>query len=289
MAPPPDIHPQFGNLICRRRGRVMSWILAILLLPLGLGASAVAVVAVVVELTSSPPTRTVGGFVMAFFFGGIGGILLSAGLMCLQPAAARIWFYEHGALRRRWGRETAIPYDRAVSLEYEELRRVAHGMYAGTSVELVIRSDDGRSIRFAGMHKERCTSGIIVLNRTFEGTDEIESVRDTIAAFIADRMQRQVLDGHQVDWCGRASLGTAGITPLRGRLKRQVLPWAEIEMRTTDDDEFGLHLRGERKSFLVVPPTKVNFWPGLELALRFMHTAAPPALEQPAGITEPAT
>lgn len=288
MAPPPDIHPRFGNLICRRRGAFVAWILVILLLPLGLISLVLAVVGLLGGLIGGPGTSLAGTLVWVLVFGVLGGTIGGAGLWCLQTAAARIWFYEHGALRRRWGRETAIPYDRAVPLEYEELRRVTHGMYAGTSVELVIRGEDGRSIRFAGMHKERCTSGIIVLNRTFEGTDEIESVRNAIAAFIADRMQRQVLDGHQVDWCGRASLGTAGITPLRGRLKRQILPWSEIQMRA-DDGDFGLYLRGEKKSFLVVPPTKVNFWPGPELALRFMHAAAPPAPEQPAGLTGPAT
>ena len=203
-----------------------------------------------------------------------GGALMWFGIRGLLRTLTTISFYEHAAVRRRFGREIVIRYVDTTSISYGVAEQRHHGARIGAVVTISLEDSKRRRIAFTGNHRER-VSGMFSW-RKVESIDELDSVRDTISEHIADAWEVRVLNGEEVPWCGRVLISEGGLATYRGDTKSRLTPWGEIVRSSSSNQRHFFHRRGESDAFVRVSKSKANFLPGLMLIHRLLKASRQP-------------
>lgn len=256
----PDPTSEFGRVICERSARFTNWALFVLAaLPaiffLSLGV-----------FTQDRWTWLIAG---AFFSYGA--------YYAARQALTSIRFHELAAVRRILGKTTIILYTEATSLTYRLVRTNIHGIPVGTTVTIKLAADK-RKISFAGTHKTRKGSQFFGIKAR---VDELDELRDHISTIIADHLGDTLLRNEPVTW-GPATLHHDGLVPRRGKYKRQLIPYAQIDRQSAASGWYSLFRKGDKRRFLAMPMATANFWPCLALFSRMVAVSQPSAAEVPA-------
>ena len=273
MAKPPESHPEFGKFICARGHSALYWLVGVILSVCGIVAVVGSGASLLQLLPAPKGAKTDIG--MTLIMAAIGAGVLWAGIASIQLSRVRLFFFEHGLVRRRGRKDLLVAYQSAISLRYHVTRRFVNGVYAGTTMDFELIDDEGRRIRYSGSHKERAAGLFTILTKKFEGSDEMDGVRGVIAGTIADRLQGYLLDGATLEWGRDATLCADGLTPRKGKAKGRLIPWAQLDRMKADNGAFYLFRRGEDRSCVGVALSAQNSWPTLEVALRMIRANAP--------------
>lgn len=266
----PTFHPDFGRLICKRRGSFLYWLGALFVVPLGLLSTALGIGGVIAMSISGNASAAAGIFMLAL----LGGTVLWVGITMLIRAATTVRFYEQAAVRRRWGRELVIRYLDAVSLSFGTEMQHLKGAYIGTLIQIAIADAAGHRIKFSGGQHER-VSGMFWW-RKIESIDELEKVKDIISENIADAWELRILSGEEVPWCGRALISAEGLRRYRRHESGKLTPWTAIVRSSQSPGWQYFHRRGESDAFIQVSKSRPNFLPGLTLIHRLLKAAHQP-------------
>lgn len=261
---------ELGGLITGRRRRAFYVTVSILLglLAVLLGGAGIAIALTAPGPRSSPPDPVLWSVMI-----GVGALLLVCSVFLLMKSRVSLHFYERGVVKRVGARDVLVmPYERVADLQFSLTRQHVHGMYVGTIVRLRIIGEDKRKIVFEGGYKSKAKG---LFRKTYESTDELEAVKDLICRAMVDSLQDDLLDGRSIEWCGAASLSAEGLTPFRGRRKKQLIPFASIDRQSMDAGSLSLLHAGEQKPFVTLSINAMNFWPCYHLFLQMadLHAA----------------
>ncbi|MBS0189705.1 MAG: hypothetical protein U0573_08350 [Phycisphaerales bacterium] len=179
-------------------------------------------------------------------------------------------FYEQGLIRKGPRRTDEFAYDKVERVSYNLVRQYHNGVYTGTQLNLKLWMEDGRKFSFGGRHKER-RKGFI--KRHFEGEDEMDIVREAIEIHVAERIETQLQNSGEFDWCNAASVSRAGVTARTGKRKASLVPWPDLTEVLMKNGHLHLFARGDKKSFLSIPSAGVNFFPCLRVFCRLAEEA----------------
>lgn len=199
------------------------------------------------------------------------GLVLAAGFgfLCLaglKSAFRTVEFYEGGAVEILLGRRREVLYQNVTQMSYGIVRQYVNGVYAGTTVNMQLRQAQGPKLGYGGRYKEKPKGwAMTVFGRKFEGADELDVIRDVVAAHVANRLMDQIARGEPVVWAGCATITADGITPTRGRRKGQLVPWSQFAGLSMDKGTLHLFATGDKKSFLDVVVGAGNVFPVIEL------------------------
>ncbi len=168
-------------------------------------------------------------------------------------------FYESGVVLRAWRRTSEYPYADVEWFIYNLVRQYHNGIYAGTSLTLKMKMDDSHTFSYSGTHKEK-KKGILFKSR-FEGEDEMDLVREAIEIHVAERVEQELAQNGQVDWCGCAKLKSDGLVPARGKKKGTLVPWNEMGAMWYKNGQFSISSAAEeKKGFITIPVMGRNFF-----------------------------
>lgn len=181
-------------------------------------------------------------------------------------------FYESGVVKRAWRRTSEYGYEQVEWFTYNLVRQYHNGVYAGTALSLTMKMDDGRTFSYRGTHKER-KKGFIFKPR-FEGDDEMDIVREAIEIHVAARIENEIIQNGETDWCGRAMLTPKGLIPRKGRKSANLVAWNEMGALWFKNGELAITTASEQKKPFVKIPTKGrNYYPCQRLFDRFAKKA----------------
>jgi len=171
----------------------------------------------------------------------------------------RSWdFYEHGLVRQGPRHRLEIPYRDVRWMEYRAFRIYSRGAYAGTYLTLKLGVADGSKLVLNAKHKER---GSGFLWRRIEGRDEIEEVRDVIAACVASDLRLMLQAGKLVDWAGYATLSREGVLVTKGRWRGDLARWSDLGEFWQTNNRLWIAAQGGAKTFCGIPTAGRNFFP----------------------------
>lgn len=209
--------------------------------------------------------------------GGITAAGVAAGCFgSIRRLFRSVRFHEAGVVDTCFGKRAEYRYADAVGMNYSMTRRYVNGIYTGTELMLRLAMGDGRVLHMTTKHKERpkgLSVTLLAKQKTFEGEDEMDVVKDVIASYIAERLGAELAKGGPVGWCMNLRLNTQGVMPLNGKAKGAMVPWREITGATFERGGFFLFARGEDKAFVITPCAGYNFYPCLQLFQTFMEAA----------------
>lgn len=270
--PSPESSPDFGLLITTRKPSWLWWLAVpvcgligisslfsglVLLRPLlGLGG-----VAHRDQLTSALITL------------GIGIVATLAAWFGWRQLRTKYDFYERGVIQLR-GKKIlkTMPYASVRKFTQALTRQYVNGIYAGTTLHINLKDDQGKSITFNGRHKEKSTLlGSTILHKSFKGEDEVDVLRILIAKEMLPYLSQQLATNGGVEWCEKAMISATGVTPARGKLKKTEVPFAQIKGVGTQAGTYHAFREGDKKSFLFLSVNATNFWPGALLFEQLME------------------
>jgi hypothetical protein len=209
--------------------------------------------------------------------GGLGGLVAAA---CFFGNIRRMFrsvsFYQGGLVDRLFSRVRTFRYADAVGMNYSLVRQYVNGIYAGTELTLRLTMNDGQVFNLCTRHKEQPKGLSITLipkNKTFEGEDEMDVIKDLIASYVAERLGHELAKGGPVGWCRDLRLNTQGVMPLSGKAKGTLVIWREITGVKFERGAFFLTARGENQPFVCTPCAGYNFYPCLQLFETFMQSS----------------
>lgn len=251
-------------LTTRGDGIVQRFMFAVFGIALGFFGAAMIVSAL------APGGTPIGGGTVAVMLG-LGALALWLAWLCAKGVLGRTHFHEFGARRTMLGKVVnAVEYDRAKSLSYKVTRRYTNGIYTGTGVALDIEplpvgGKKGKRLSFHGKHREK-PDGVLsrtFISRNFKGEDELDAIKNIIAAAIA---RRWIATGDfREKWCGSAVLTPQGFEFDYGSRIGTKIPYSEIQRVTRDGTYIRVYVPVDKPGFIIVPSDGTNFWPGLEL------------------------
>lgn len=251
--------PELGALICTRGMRAFErWLLVVVLGLIGAGTGAI-----VLAVFATTPNLTWWGTAIGVGMAALVGLLCVVGI---RAAFRRVEFCEGGAVDRGPGRYRVVMYGDVTRMAYALNRQYMHGIYAGTNLQITMQTFDERKLRYLGKYKEKPKGwAVTVLGKRFEASDEMDVVRNVIAAHVAGRMTDAIARGESVDWAGNAVLSAEGITPSRGARKRMLVAWERVSGLAIENGMMRIYEDGGTKSFLDVAVGGWNVFPALEL------------------------
>lgn len=262
-----------GALITTRGMSAVGRVFTILILALVMLGCAGVTIASIVAATQGAPGALIVGVVAAGLF-----VLCILGI---RGMFRTVGFHEAGVVETLLGRRREMLYADVARMSYAVTRQYYNGVYTGTTLSIGLRTADGRKLGYAGRYKEKPKGwAMTVFGRKFEASDELDLVRDVIAAHVAGRMTDAILRGEPVEWPSNATISATGITPLRGRRKGQTLPWSQFAGMSMDKGVLHLFAHGDKKPFLDVVAGAWNVFPCMEL---IGSLAGAPAVEGDAG------
>lgn len=260
--PPQD--DAFGSLLFhRKKGRWGYGFWAVLL---GLGAAFFAFGAVRQAMGRAGSD--------AVTMGVLAGICLLIAVPCalaFKKGDMILSFFQRGVTRSHDGRIDRLPYESVATLTYSMTRQFVNGAYAGTNLllRLVPTPDlELKPFAFAGRHSEKLVGGGFFKRGHFEGTDELDGLRDHIAGIIATRMLERVAGGESVSWFGKVSLLREGF-----QTGSNTYGWADIEKVNLEKGMFSIKVRGKFLSAVSTMAGAPNFYPGF-IALSVLRKPA---------------
>jgi hypothetical protein len=160
-------------------------------------------------------------------------------------------------LTRRSG-ETSIRYDDVDSFLFSATRRYRRGMYQRTELQMSFESErNGRqdSIKF---------------RTSLAGLDEeLDRIRDHIAAVMAWHMANLLLMDVVVPWTEKLAFSQRGIelreTKSGASATSTLLAWKELGAATLEHGTLTIHHRNSDRVAVQAKSSEPNFFPGLEL------------------------
>lgn len=261
-----------GAYVCERASRVLYWILGLVFGGIG----CLLLVGTVATALGKKPQFSVS----AGFFG-FSVLLFGLAYLCVRQARTTYRFYEQGAARFVGKRPlTVIAWVEASDLTYKVIKQYYHGVPLGANVTIELKTDDKRKIAYTGNHKTKVKSKKLFGPKEVVAIDELDYVRDMVAEVIADRLADKLLAGETVQWAGAATMSEQGLTPNRGKYKKTLVPYTEIDRESAKEGSFFLYRRGDERSFVTVPMAVTNFWPGMVLLHRMIGANPPEGAEE---------
>lgn len=255
---PPSISAALGAPIATRgmgaAGRVF---VLLLLLMVMLGCVGAAIASAVAAVQGRHSALIIGAIAAGFFFLCVLGV---------RGVFRTVTFHEGGVVETVLGRRREVLYQDITRMSYAITRQYVNGVYAGTTLSMGLRTADGGKMNYSGRYKEKPKGwAMTVFGRTFEGSDELDVVRDVVAAYIAARMTDAIARREAVEWPGCAVITADALTPLRGRRKGQPLAWNQFAGMSIEKGVLHLFAHGDTKSFLDVVVGAWNVFPCMEL------------------------
>lgn len=254
--PLPSDHSAFGPCLTVRRRGLGDWGLMLILFAL------LGVFGVFLLFAGVAEVRR--GDYFGLFLIAISLVFFSLIIPCVLYLLTRFEFYSGGAVIRKPTKSREFSYSNATFLEYSLTRQFVNGVYAGTAQRLVYKTADGRKFRFGGTHKERPKT-FTFFKREFKGEDELDAIRFIISAEVAKGYFEAIHAGQPVDWCKQVQLTAAGVVPLRGKRKGQLVPWSDIAGISADKGAYHIFANGDKRSFAGFAMNAPNFYPGLDV------------------------
>jgi hypothetical protein len=152
---------------------------------------------------------------LMYVVGPVMSVLFAIAGVAVLIGGFRSWdFYERGLVREGPRHRIEIPYLDARWMEYQAVRHYHNGAYTGTHLTLKLGLANGSKLTINFKHKERAKG---FFRTRFEGQDEMEQVRDAIAACIVEDLELLFEAGKPVDWARFATLTPDGVAVLRGK------------------------------------------------------------------------
>lgn len=186
---------------------------------------------------------------------------------CVFHLLTRFEFYGSGAVVRKPMKIREFPYANATFLEYALTRQYYNGVYVGTAMKLVFKTADARKFNYSGTHRERPKLRALVLwfKGEFKNEDELDTIRLMISSEVAKSYFEAIHAGQPVDWCKQVQLTAAGVVPLRGKRKGQLVAWSDIAGIAADKGAYHIFAHGDKRSFAAFAMNAPNFYPGLDV------------------------
>ena len=156
--------------------------------------------------------------------------------------------------------ERTLRYSDVAAFTYAATRHFVNGSYTGTQFNLRFDPAPGSGTRS------------IVYNATLPHADqELDNLRDQIAAMIAVRMKQQLAKGHSVAWTPNLCFLTDGLeyapAGVFGRKDPIVVPYSDIASYHLEKGVFYVHVPGRKKAAIQEAVASANFFPGFFLFL----------------------
>jgi len=278
--PPHSSHAVFGAYVHARKGSWGAVIIAViigapslLLLLFGLVGLVMGLVHLLSPSSAASGKNILVGSAMII---AIGALILWFAVFLFRRGSTNVCFYELGAVQMRWGRRNELPYAEVTRFVYSLVPQHYHGVYVGTNLKFRIRDHAKRSIGLSGRFKTKVKGG--VFNRKYEATDPMETVKLIIGEQMCDTFAEQLLTGTPVEWCGVAELTPEGVRPTRGRLRNQLIPYAEFVSQEVRNRTYGLFREGDKRACISIQMNAENFQPAY---LLFLRLASMQEVEEP--------
>lgn len=266
----PAADPALGAFITTRKKGLIDKIVYLTLIAIATLGALLALVAAVGQVTE-------GNVLNALIVAAVAAGVLALCFLGFRALFRTVSFHEYGALEQRFSRRRTFMYADAEGMRFGVTRQYVNGIYAGTSLSLKIVMTDGRKLTFGGRYKEKPKGfSWSIFGRTFEGQDEIDVVRDVIAANIAKRMMSRVQSEGSVAWMSGVQISLEGLTSRGGRRKNQLVSWREIAGFRIESGFAHIFAAGDTKSFITLHCGGHNFFPGWQLVASFMEAHAAP-------------
>ncbi|MBC7773737.1 MAG: hypothetical protein H7210_14685 [Pyrinomonadaceae bacterium] len=248
-------HADFGNFIVMRRRRGAFLTFAVLLGLPGFFCVFLVIASLIVGPSSGSAPGGGSGTAIAL---GVAALSLLGFVAYFRKAMTSFWFYELGVVRLLFGKQTAIAYADAERFQFAVTRQYHNGMYVGTVLKLRLLAPAKREIAFGGPFKVK-SKGFI--KRQFETRDELDVVKRIIAEQMAVTFVERILSGETIIWAGLYSFSPEGLTPIHGKHKGQVCPYAAFVQQDARDGSLHLFVKDEPKSHGGLSTSAMNFWP----------------------------
>ncbi len=150
----------------------------------------------------------------------------------------------------------ALPHSEIEDLTYHAVANYTQFGYAGTSVRMVLRP--------ASPAKE------LTINALVQGApEELESMRDSLAALLAERLAERLDADGEVEWVPSVWLSRDGLRFVEKRLLggggEQRIDYRQEPAFEIKGDVFRLFLPPVKKPVLKIPCRRENFYPGFLL------------------------
>lgn len=268
---------RFGEFLTSR-GHGVGGRVGAVLAGLFMGGFGIAMAAVGIVNASSSPWLLVAGPVM--------GLLLVYAGVAIVIGGFRSWdFYERGLVREGPRHRLELPFLDVRWMEYQSVRQYHNGAYAGTQLTMKLGLANGSKLVISFRHKERAKG---LFRTRFEGQDEMEQVRDAIALCVAADLRLLLDAGKEIDWGGFSTLVPSGIKVARGKRRGTQFAWPNLREFWIKNNRLWIAAQGEPKSFVGIPITARNFYPGLLLFERLCEERIGRSIRRPEPESSPA-
>lgn len=251
-----EFHPEFGSLLSSRgHGSIVVITITVFLALVAAGGISLGVVGVRSALLHG----RLDGVAVAV----LGTLIVLA--FCAWGYAAvrrRVDFYESGAVDRRLIRDRDYAYQDALTLRVSIVQIHLQLAHVATVLKLSMKMDTGRKLKYGGRLKTKGGFALLTPKVHRDAADELDSVLMAISRFIASRLADQIVDCGSVDWCKRAAITPDGVTPRRGRLKGECVPWSRLAETRLKDAMALLYETKHKRPFLRLKTGAENFHPG---------------------------
>ncbi len=191
---------------------------------------------------------------------GMLALALACGLGIVHCRRAVFRCHQYGLVKRGLTGERKLRYEHVEAFTYQATRHFHNGVYTGTIFVLDFEPDTE--------HKSQRIKYNVTLRQADE---ELNNLRDQVAAIIGTRMQQQILAGRNVKWTPALAFeGNALIYTPVGFISRKApvsIPVAEIELYKMDQGKCELFRKGQSKAVIHEDLHAKNFFPGFHCML----------------------
>lgn len=185
-------------------------------------------------------------------------------------------FYELGVTRwrKKNGDVQRLSYLDVTSMTYTMAPHFFHGMYVGTTGVILLETagkSGKKGVRHSFQHRQKARG---IVNRTFEGTDPMDLVRDAVAEAVSEGLAVRIAETGSAPWTGPATFTKDGllVKKLLGGVK--VLAYEAIDRMEAKGGNVMLFQAGEKSAAASVAVNGKNFWPGFVLLGRLVTPRA---------------
>lgn len=208
---------------------------------------------------------------LAVFLGGLGSILGYLTVWGFRRFSIEYRFFERGVVSWWKGVDRLrVPYLDVRSLGYGLHRQRMKGVYVGTVGTIVLEFEPqvaSKKLKVEFPHRERAKG---VLQRRFEGDDQMDVVRDLVAECVAERMALEIAEKGEAPWAGPVTFTREGL-----RVKKLIggmllMEFDRIDRLSISFESLVLFEEGKQRGSVTMAVNGMNFWPGFVLFQRLM-------------------
>lgn len=192
--------------------------------------------------------------------GAFGLLMMSPGIYLLA-AEPRTYFHQRGMVSAtRWSRRGAR-YEDVEELAYGMTRVFINGRYQHTQQVMQLNAAKwSKPLRFTHVFTEKAD-----FDASYRAYNEVEDVRNTVAAMIAIRMKDKLQAGEAVPWTPQMRLRTTCLEIIEKQGHVRSVPFSDVAKVDFNDGVFSLWITGEAQPAVNVKVDEVNFFPGYRI------------------------